>query len=167
MRGRPSEEEPLPNFRSGKWRSTLAERTKKTGEESTFRFKNRTKFHELMLEHEKGTKVTREQVANLIEDIQNYIPESTIIDGSLLGEEAEDSFARIIQSPGDNCSYKTKTISVREGCPSFGKNYVTTPYIQSGVVSPYRGSPIAGGWTNPFPENASQGQDVKLNNNLQ
>lgn len=43
----------LSNFRCGKWREILANKEKETGEKSAFRFKTRTKFHEVLLEHEK------------------------------------------------------------------------------------------------------------------
>ena len=75
MFGRPvTDRQPLSNFRSGKWRETLKEREEATGEQSTFRFQNRKKFHEIMLEHEKKSRVTKSKVEKMMRQVESYRP---------------------------------------------------------------------------------------------
>lgn len=83
MFGRPvTDRQPLSNFRSGKWRQTLKEREEATGERSTFRFQNRKKFHEIMLEHEKKSRVTKSKVEKMMRQIEGYRPPPTDEDSS-------------------------------------------------------------------------------------
>lgn len=128
MHGRPAtDREPLCNFRSGKWRKILADKEQQTGELSSFRFKSRTKFHEVMLDHEKRNRVTQSKVRRMVDLVNKYEaapdPEESVSSGAAVQED--DFGIRAIQVE--------EAPAVRFHGPALGGTQVISP---AQIVSP-------------------------------
>ena len=87
-----TERRELSNFRSGKWRRILDDKQKATDDQPTFRFSTRVKFEEVMLEHEKDTRVTRKKMRRLLDAVAAYVPQSDQEGESVGDSEGEVRF---------------------------------------------------------------------------
>jgi len=87
-----TERQELSNFRSGKWRKILDDKQKETDDQPAFRFSTRVKFNEVMLEHEKDTRVTRKKIQRLLDAVTAYVPQSDQEDESAGSSEGEVRF---------------------------------------------------------------------------
>ena len=70
----------------------MDDKQKETDDQPAFRFSTRVKFNEVMLEHEKDTRVTRKKIQRLLDAVTAYVPQSDQEDESAGSSEGEVRF---------------------------------------------------------------------------
>lgn len=142
MFGRPvTDREPLSNFRSGKWRKVLADREEKTGKAPTFRFASRTKVHEILLEHEKKSRVSRSRVRKMVDYATQYVPAERM-EVKSTNVEPEDNYGIASGDANDATEVRTHMLSLRAASQS-GPPPLASPDVHS-VATPFGlGSPAS------------------------